>query len=219
MRALFIVLLPSLALAGPFKLPDGWVDLTPGVAPQSVYDQLDPSQRAEIQTPGKYAFFAGDLAHRSATFMPNVNVIAGGKKPLQVDANLLEQYTDYVEKNVAPGIGWTKVEAKLVQLNGVTCGRIVGDIAIGDLAVRQVQYLLPRGEQPAACIKYSADRERFSTYEPIFDAAARATEGIAATPSPFARVGRSAVRGAIFGGIAAAIAVPIFALLRRRRKS
>jgi hypothetical protein len=231
-RALILVVFPSLALAGQspvlappgegegraaFKVPDGWTDLTPGAAPSSAYEQLEPTQRAVIQN-GQYAFFAADLAHKTPTFMTNVNVTLANETP-NIDQRFLDWYVNELPKNPAlpRGTIWRVVNARLVEINGVTCGRVSGELHLGPIVVRNLQYVVPLGDKHAF-ITYSTEPASFAAYEPIFDAAARATTGIAARQTPMRRVARAAVRGAIFGGLAAAIAVPLIAVFRRRKK-
>src|SRR5262249_19159173 len=107
MRALSLLLFPSLALAaGQFKIPDGWTDLTPGVAPESAYAPLDPAQRQTIQS-GKYAFFAADIAHKTPTFMTNVNVTLSNEVP-SIDQRFIDWYVTEMPKNSAfpRGASW-----------------------------------------------------------------------------------------------------------------
>ena len=119
MRALLPLLFPSLALAGQLKIPDGWVDLTPGVAPASAYQPLDPMQRASIQS-GSYALFAADIAHKTPTFLTNVNVTLSDDSP-RIDDAFLRWYVGEMPKNpVFPkGATWKALDTRLVEVSEI----------------------------------------------------------------------------------------------------
>jgi hypothetical protein len=196
-----------------FQVPPGWLDLSPG-APEANFAKLPPALVQQVRG-GNFAFYAADIAHADDGFMENANasLVAGTQTITQQFLDqMMAQMNDEVGKQ-APGMTIEVLEKKLVEINGVTCGRTVAVMKGPDLKAKQVQYVLP-GQSEAAVITYSTTPEKFAEYEPVFDTAARATTGIKAPRT----VLQSAGRGALFGGIAGAVAVLAMGLVTTLRK-
>lgn len=208
--------LPALASGFQFKVPPGWVDLSPG-APPANFAGLPPTLVQQIKA-GNFAFYAADLAHADDGFMENVNatVEAGSEKISQklVD-EMAAHLGDEVEKQ-APGVSVKVVEKRLVDWSGVTVARLVVELG-GSIHARQVQYLLP-GPTEHAVVTYSTTPEQFATYQATFDAAAQATGGVAEPPGRLSKIGRAAGHGGLIGAIAGAIGGLAAAFVARSRK-
>jgi hypothetical protein len=218
MRTTLLAVTLSVAIVAPahafkFAVPPGWTDLSPG-APADNWKGVPPELAQQVRA-GSFAFYAADVAGSNDGFMENVNatVLPGRAK---VTMQVLDQIAADLGAEVSrqlPGVQLQVLEKKLVEIHGVTCGRLVGLMQGAGTRAKQVQYLLP-GPTEAAMVTYSTTPEKFAHYEPIFDAAAAATGGLGEGRS----IGDSALRGAIFGGVSAAIAVTLLGLLKMRRR-
>jgi hypothetical protein len=218
MRATLLALLIGLsgsAHAFTFQVPPGWVDLSPGTPPES-FAKLPPSLVKQIQA-GNFVFYAADVAHADDGFMENVNAstFPGGEKiTKKLLDTLMAQIGDDLTRNI-PGAKLTVLETRLVEIGGVTCGRIVALLDGPGVHAKQIQYVLP-GEHEAAIVTYTTVPEKFREYEPVFDAAAALTRGITEPRGVAEAAGRGALIGGISGGVAVLL-VGLFATLRKRR--
>ena len=215
---LALALAPSAARASSFrfKVPAGWVDLSPGAPPEN-FKPISPEMLAQVK--GQHAaFFAADIAH-GEKFLVNVNAIVDhGTSP--VTEELLQQIGGELSEGMrkqGAGFEGRMLEHRVIDIHGVICGRYVNELKIGGLPVRQVGYLLP-GHDEHAIVTYSASPEQFPQYEKIFDAAAQETAGLAEPESGGSQIFKRAGRGALFGGIAGGVAVLLLGLLRRKKR-
>jgi hypothetical protein len=203
-------------LAFQFQVPPGWVDLSPG-APQENFSRLPPQVVKQIRE-GNFAFYAADIDHATDGFMENVNAsVDHGTEP--VTQKLVDEMAAHMGDEVAkqaPDVKLTVLEKNVVDLRGVPAGRLVIELS-GAMRTKQVQYLLP-GVDGHAVLTYSTTPEDFARYQPIFDAAAIATGGVAEPPSSLSKIGRSAWRGALIGGLVALVMI-VAGLLAKRRKT
>jgi hypothetical protein len=207
----------ALALALKFAVPPGWVDLSPG-APEANWQGIPPQLRQMVQK-GNAAFYAADVAGGSDGFMENVNVILK-RSPGPITESTLDELSATMAKEMpreAPGMSYKLIDRRIVKIAGVDCGRVVGELDMKVATSKQLLYLIPGGEQ-LAIVTYSTTPTSFAIYEPIFDTAAQATQGVAATQSTLGRITRSAGRGALIGGIAGGLGALIVALFRRKKK-
>jgi len=198
-----------------FHVPAGWTDLSP-TAPQANF-ALVPKPLLDTIRARPMAFYAFDLTSGDDGFMENVNAnIISGAEP--ITTGTLEAAFRDVESGLAQvGGRYEKLEQSTVEIDGVTVGRAVGIMHLGPIVSKQLAYLLP-GDGQSAILTYSSTPEAFPRYLPIFEEAARQTKGLKAPQSFWGRILRSAGRGALFGGLASAVAVILFGLIRRRKQ-
>jgi hypothetical protein len=214
MRVLLVLLFPSLALAaGHFKVPDGWTDLT---TPEN-RAVLAPEQRATLsQAIGGADFFAGDLAHMSPKFMTNVigNI---RHEATQVNRLTLLGFAEGMSLGAArDGRKDAVLDSKMVDFNGVQVMRVVMKGQEQPVDVRSVCYLLPMAERTAILV-FTTETSKLAEYEPVFDATARATTGLAAAPPEpgSVQIGNPKLVAGIIGGLVVVIVV-VFVSRRRR---
>ena len=120
---------------------------------------------------------------------------------------------DYLGKQ---GLTYRSLKMDVVKIQGVTAGRLVGEMKVPNGVVNLVQFAIP-GKQAHATLTFTTTPDKLAHYEPIFDAAAQATRG-AVEPSG-SSIKDSAIRGAIIGGIAGGIGALIAGMLKRRRRA
>jgi hypothetical protein len=202
-----------------FQVPAGWVNLSPG-APEENFRGLPPALLAQAR---KVHFMAMDMAGAHDGFAENVNAnivdCMGRFTP-----ELMEKVAGMAPleiQRLAPGSRVRIIEKGLVDLQGVKAGRMVFDCTLaGGPSMRQLQYHVPGGRR-CAILTFSSTPGEFSRYLPVFEAAARAIGGVAEPPAQagfLARIGKSALRGALIGGIAGGLAVLLVGLLRRKKR-
>lgn len=198
-----------------FKVPDGWVDLSPN-APPANFARLPPemSQQLRAQT---LAFYAADLDHGGGGYLVNVNA-AVRPGAIAVDEHTVDELAASIERDLkkqgAPGTSYRVTSRALTKIGGVTVGRFLADVSMSGHALKQVGYLLP-GHGEHALLTYAATPEEIDRYLPSFDAAAQATGGLveAEEPLTIANVAvRSLAAALLVGGLAWLVSA-----LRRKR--
>lgn len=211
--ALVLLCLPAVARAFTFQVPPGWVDLSPGAPPKN-FERLPPAVAAELRQ-GRYAAIAMDLDHAADGFAENFNaLVEPGVEP--ITQPLLDQIAASMGSEIrrqAKDATLKVLERGTVSLHGITCGRMVSDVQMGAMHMRQLVYLLP-GEGNHAIVTYSATPATFAQYTPVFTAAIEATQGIVRPLSLLDRILRTALIGAAAGGVAGLVST----LLSRRKK-
>ena len=106
---------------------------------------------------------------------------------------------------------------QLLPIGGVTVARYLGELDVDGKRIKQLGWLMP-GHGQSASLTYSTTDDQFAHYEPIFDAAARATTGLADPAEELGgQLGRVLVRAAlvmllVFG------ALMVVRTLRARRR-
>ncbi len=201
-----------------FELPPGWLNLSPGAPPEN----FRGLPQAVIERARATAVTALDIAGAGDGFAENLNVVIA-RCPGRFNDALMEKIVAEAPKSIAreaPGASFQLVERGVTPIAGVNAGRLVYDLTLGAQKLRQLQLHLPAG-RVCAIATYTATPETFARYLPVFEASARATRGLAEPPEAegfFARILRSAGRGALIGGIAGGLAALLFGLLRRFRK-
>jgi len=199
-----------------FAVPPGWIDLSPGAPPGNMA-KVPPALAKQIEA-GNFVFYAADVAHADDGFMENVNATRVPGSPRTITTALLDgmmaQMGDEVARQM-PGARIDVVEKRLVEIGGVTCGRVVALMKGPGLLAKQVQFVLP-GDGEAAVVTYSTTPEKFAEYEPVFDRAVAATTGLVEPRSIAGAAGRGAIIGGIAGG-AAVLLLGLYRLVRRRR--
>jgi hypothetical protein len=197
-----------------FHVPAGWTDLSPG-APEANFAAV-PKPLLDTIRARPMAFYAFDLTSGDDGFLENVNAnVVVGAEPI-TPAIVAAALRDVDNGLRAMGGRYESLEQSTVEIDGVTVGRAVGVMHLGPIVSKQLAYLLP-GDDQSAIVTYSSTPEAFDRYLPIFEDAVRKTRGLEPPSTFWGRVLRSAGRGALFGGIASAIAVTLFGLVRRRR--
>ncbi len=195
-----------------FQIPPGWLNLSPGAPPEN-FRGLPPQV---VEQARGVPFLAMDVAGGADGFAENVNLVlvgcpAGGYSQKTMEA--LARHPELKQQ------GMTIREASTLQVGGLTAGRLLTEMSSGGVRVWQAQYHLPGGTR-CAILTYSSTPEAFARYLPTFEAAARATTGLATPPGGFlSRIGSGALRGALIGGVAGAIATLLFALFRKKKKA
>jgi hypothetical protein len=188
-------------------VPPGWRDLTPGV-PEANYAGV-PSDVADKIKKIAPLFLAADVAHAHGRFMTNVRAtLVGGSGPLNA-----KELAGYVDAFQADGGNFVEKDHVLDDWNGVTVGKIVGELTIANHVFAQVAYVVP-GTEGRVFLVYSTLPDELAGYAPIFDAAARATKGAV---QPVSILERPGVRGLILGFVGAALALVIIRRARARR--
>lgn len=204
--ALCLSWLPAKASAAfRFRIPDGFRDLSPGV-PDENFSGLPDAIRAESRS-GKYAAFGMDLREEDG-FYENFNaVVQPGALRVSEDfasghkAKLPEEYSKLLGGPVVV------IQHGLASLGGVPVIRTVYDVQNPDFPMRQMQYLVPGGNDEWAILTYTATPMTFERYASLFEASAAATEGgQEAKLVDFGRAGTWGLYGAGIGGIIGLIA-------------
>ena len=174
-----LAFIPAVAHADfTFKVPPGWTDLSPN-APAANFAKIEPVLAAQFRQ-ATYTFFAADLDGRGDGFMENVNATVY-PKPHAINLAELKEIGEQIDaevKKVDPRFSMQILDTKVVKIGGVECGRYIGLLTMGDKVVQQISYLLP-GRNEHAVLTYSTVPAQFKRYQPVFDAAAKATVGIA----------------------------------------
>lgn len=190
-----------------FQVPPGWRDLTPGV-PEANYDGVPPDVSAQIKKSNPL-FFAADVAHPKGKFFTNVRATAvGGSGPVTEEA-----LASYVGELQASGAKFAEKSERLEDWNGVTVGKIVGELTVADHPIAQVAYVVP-GSDGRVFLTYSTLPEDLAVYAPVFDAAARATQG---TIQPIAFLEKTGVRGTMLAFVGAVLLLVLIRRVRKRR--
>jgi hypothetical protein len=195
------------AVAGPggfeFSTPEGWLNLSPGVD-EAARRTVPPTLLALVDN-GQFAFFASAPRPWDGGFVENVNaIVRTGARPPKASLGMLDEVSNGVRDQVSSqGMSYKMVAKSLVQIEGVTVGRLVAEMAMpSGIVTKTVQYMVP-GQQSLATLTFSTTPERFALFESTFDAAARRTRGMSEPPDRTIWKGwyLSAILGAIGGGI------------------
>ena len=194
-----------------FQVPTGWLDLSPG-APRDNFEQVAPEAAAIAQS-GKFAAYAFDVAGATERFTANENVQVQQAR-IQIDQTTLPQIRAGMERAQSPTGPAVKVtDASLRKIGGFDVARLVLEMSVRGVEVRQIAYLIPAADQTAT-LTFTVERSRFDEYVDAIDIAAGKTEG----------VGAAAGAGSGFNGVQwiavvalAAAAFALFAGLRSRK--
>ncbi|HZS39962.1 MAG TPA: hypothetical protein VFF06_24180 [Polyangia bacterium] len=159
-----------------FKVPDGWVDLSPG-APAKNFERLSPEMARQLRDQ-HLQFYAADLEHAEA-FLTNVSasVTPGASKIDDATLDELARSIDAAIKKQPGRVSYRMTSRQFLKLGDVTVARYVGELTVDGKTVKQLGWLMP-GHEHSASLTYSTTEDQFARYEPIFDAAARATTGL-----------------------------------------
>jgi len=197
-----------------FRIPEGFRDLSPGVPAES-FDGLPDTIRTETQS-GKYAAFGMDVSDEDG-FYENFNaVVQTGALRVTEDfasehkAKLLEEYPKLLGGPVSI------VEHGIGSLGGIPVVRVVFDVKSPDLSMRQLQYLVPGGNEQWAILTYAATSSTFDRYRPLFEASAAATVG--AREAKLVDFGRAGMWGVYGAGIGSLVGL-ILQLSKKRQKA
>jgi hypothetical protein len=213
MVAMVAALVGGAALAAPspfaFEVPPGWRDLTPGV-PESNYTGVPAEVTAQIKKTAPL-FFAADVSDLQGRFMTNVRATLVPGSGVVTDDSL----AGYVRDLKAAGARFDDTDMELDDWNGVTVGKITGELTIGDSTIAQVVYVIP-GPESRVFLTYSTMPAELARYAPVFDAAARATRGAV---QPVSFLERRGVRGTLLAFIGAVIALVVIRRAKNRRAS
>ncbi len=188
-----------------FQIPEGFQDLSPG-APDSAFAGLPETVVAEARS-GKYAAFAMDMRELDG-FGENFNAILQSGA-LRVDEDFAREHKQSVQTEYAKMLGGpvTILEHGIPRMGGVSVLRAVYDVQTSNVAMRQLQYMVPGGNEEWAILTYTATPDTFARYLPVFEASAAATLGIQeAKLLDWGRVGMTTLYGAGIGAVIGMIA-------------
>ncbi len=213
-RALALALLLATDALGAlrFQIPEGFQDLSPG-APDSAFAGLPEAVVAEARS-GKYVAFGMDMRELDG-FGENFNAILQSGA-LRVDEDFASGHKATLQTEYPKMLGGSVaiLEHGIARLGGVPVLRTVYDVQNPNLPMRQMQYLVPGGNDGWAILTYTATPETFDRYLPIFEASAAATQGAhEAKLFDVGRVGMGALYGAGIG-----LVVGVIAQLAKKRK-
>lgn len=170
----------SVVLAAPglgFKVPAGWVDLSPG-APAANFARV-PAEMARQVKAANFIFFAADADHAGA-FTTNANALLVGEKARRVTDDVLDEAVKGLLDEIAkaPGRSYTPRDKAVLDIGGVSVGRFSGELSLGvGQPVSQVGYVLP-AKDGMVVLTFSTTKEQLASYQPVFEAAVRATTGL-----------------------------------------
>lgn len=190
-----------------FKIPDGWVDLSPG-APAENFSKVPAAVAQSARDPAVVAF-AMDIDHPQDGFAMNFNARDVGPVP-PIDEAAVKTLADTIGAQASkelPGCEYRVLSHRTAPIQGVTCGRFESELVMKGLTIRQLAYLLTDGKR-GVVVTYSASPKQFEANLGVLDSAAQATRGIKAMPSRFGNIlqgaGWGALRGALIGMLVAA---------------
>ena len=181
-----------------FFVPAGWLDLSPGARTEN-FQSVPPAVAAQAKS-GRYAAMAIDMQGATDGFAENLNVILM-KCPGKISDETIHKVADGLGRSALksnPSAKLRVLDKSRVTVGGVTCGRLVNELTLNGVIMRQIQYLFP-GQPKCALVTYTTTPKGFAEYAAIFDAAARQTLGAHET-SALGRIGRASMRGALIGG-------------------
>jgi hypothetical protein len=202
---LFFLLGSAAARADGFRfvVPQGWVDLSP-TAPAKNFERLAPEMASQLRAQ-KLAFFAADLDH-ATELMTNVSgtLLPGSGR---ITMATLDDAERHVAAEIAkqPGFAYHVMSRELVDWNGASVARFVAELDNHGHRVKQLGFMIP-GATQTAMLTYATNEAEFDHYRPIFEAAARGTAGVAASPSRSSELLGVAIRAGI-------LMVAVFAVL------
>jgi hypothetical protein len=217
-RALLLVLFlrslsPEASAAFRFRIPEGFRDLSPGL-PDASFAGLPDAIVSEVRS-GKYVAFAMDVREEDG-FYENFNAIVQSGT-VRIDEDFANGHKNALPAEYSKLLGGPVVvlEHGVTTLTGVTVLRTVYDVQNPAVAMRQLQYVVPGGNEEWATLTYTATPSTFDRYLPAFEASAAATEGAReAQRFDWTKVGKGALYGA---GIGAVVGL-ILQLLKKREK-
>ena len=184
-----IVVLSNFALADSsspftFQIPPGWVDVSPS-APAENFAKIPPEFAARLHDDPEALFIAADPDHPSPGGLLTLEMVS------MIDprpAIVTKKIVDEVAASASGGA--TIRETSVLDINGVSVGKFIGDIAAGDSEPAAILgYLLP-SPRGLALMRFTTTRDRLATDEPQFQSAMAATTGLGEKTS----VGMSGMR-------------------------
>lgn len=156
-----------------FAVPEGWRDLSPG-APPHRFEGV-PSQAADAARSGAYRAMAIDMDNLDAGIAANMTaaIVPGS---VAIDADLIAGLAaDWTDSMLDEGY---RVDAQSqVVLGGVAAGKIEASSIQGGVPIQQLVYILP-GPSEMGILTFTATKDSFAGYRPIFEATAEKTKGL-----------------------------------------
>jgi len=210
-----------------FQVPTGWVDLSAG-------NPAPPGMPArELALARGCQAYAVDPASAGDDYSQTMAARVMPAPMVADEAGIAPFMASYEQgvHGVTPGARVAVVEQGIVEIQGVPAMRVVTDVTGPRRQLRMLIYVIPGGSSTAA-IAYTADPRAYARYLPLFEANARAVQGVARAPLA-ARAGHWLQgtwlgelsphdREALFGGFGKlaglVIVMVLFALVRRLRK-
>lgn len=198
-----------------FTPPPGWIDVSRG-APEAQRAKAPAALRAQADNPS-FTFVAVDPEHWDDGFIENMNaVVQTGRRALPSTPEVLAGIAKAAAAEAAKsGFTYRATKVEVVNVAGVTAGRLTSELTGRGATVKQVEYLIP-GEMSEAMLTYSAAPDSFARYAPLFEASAQATLGAVEAPTP--SMTASARLGAIAGALGGAAGALVVVRWNRRRQ-
>jgi len=200
-----------------FSVPQGWTDISRD-APEAQRRSAPPALLQQADS-GQMAFVAYDPSSMDDGFVENVNaVVTTGKRPPRVTTQGLTELVKALEGAIKQnGLTYKSLKIEVVKVAGVTAGRLVGEVNAPGGKLNMVQYAIP-GKLSHASLTFTTTPDKFTHYEPIFEAAAQATLGaVDADAQSSERLGM--LTGAIAGGLGGALGGLYIRRSRRKRQA
>ncbi len=172
----FIMLFATSRPGGEFqyRLPDGWRDLRK-TRSQPASDL--PQQVMADAASGRFAFMAVDPRNtRYDRLGSTFNAVETTTTGRVTEELAREQAAALGAQVKAAGLGFKLVDVKAVKIDGVPATATTAELETPQQTRTLLQYVLP-GRKIAAVLSYSAPKEEFSRYLPVFEASAQATRG------------------------------------------
>jgi hypothetical protein len=196
-----VLLVSVSAFAGDFTFqkPEGWTDLSANAPPL----ELAKAPAALVAEAGGrgFSFYAADLrGGPDDRFMENVSATV---YPRQV--RITPEFFDGMVAEMVDGFrktvqSYKLIDKRLTSVGGVSVGRVVNEFESNHVTVRTLGYILPEPTS-FAVLTYTTQAEDFSRYEPMLDAAAQATTGVAQPPTSRMPVWLPALWGGLAAGL------------------
>jgi hypothetical protein len=193
------------------RIPEGFVDLTGGV-PAALAGKLPPAIEQQARS-GGYLAYAVDLDHPTDGVLANlVATEQQGQMPdLSKSSSPPDEFTQGLAKVYPPGTTLNVVSMNSVSVGSFHGTRILVDAQLPAVALKQLMYLLPAGEQTLSLV-YTAPRASYAAYEPLFDASAHATTGLTNPSNAIL-----SMIPAIASGIGAAVIATLVAARKKKK--
>lgn len=159
-----------------FSVPEGWTDLSPG-APEANFQNFHPDIVTQAKS-GQFVVFAMDFRDEDGYYEGMNALVREGALRTDENLNELAPQLESAYRNEF-GVPVQIVEKGHVNIGGVRTIRVVYDVSLPQLPLRQVQYLMPGGQDWYTVVTYSTVVERYDSYRPVFESSANQTRGLA----------------------------------------
>jgi hypothetical protein len=163
-----------------FTIPSDWIDLSPG-APEENFTKVPEFMVKDARDPKTVAFATFDAGPRGGRAVMHAQTEASRITITEESVKRLGEHMEATQTNMRDGGKFTLVTSGTILIDGVTCGKIVGDLTVDkDRApITEVMYLVPDGARMVN-ILFTTSARFFKKLEPKFDEIAQAITGVGA---------------------------------------